>query len=103
MGERDTEEGETDGEKKETKSEREGNIEGRRQMPRGRSERGRMMEINGEWQLRGLNSRQSESVRSREVTAARCHWSKLLHHCKQKEQRRRRERLSSHRLWSLNI
>lgn len=103
MGERDTEkEGETDGEKRETESESErergGNIEGRRQMPRGRSERGRMMEINGEWQLGGLNSRQSESVRRREVTAARCHWSKLLHHCKQKEQRRRRERLSSHRL-----
>lgn len=29
-----------------------GGIKGRRQMPRGRSERGAMMEINGEWQLR---------------------------------------------------
>lgn len=29
-----------------------GGIKGRRQMPRGRSERGGMMEINGEWQLR---------------------------------------------------
>lgn len=28
------------------------------------------MEINGEWQLGGLNSLQSESVRGREVTAA---------------------------------
>ncbi len=42
-----------DAEKRETQSEskREGNIEGTRQMPRGGSERGRMMEINGEWQL----------------------------------------------------
>lgn len=28
-----------------------GGIKGRRQMPRGRRERRRMMEINGEWQL----------------------------------------------------
>ncbi len=39
-----------DSEKRETKSETE--RDGRRQMPRGRSERGRMMETNGEWQLR---------------------------------------------------
>lgn len=37
---------------------------------------GEMMEINGEWQLRGLNSLQSESMRRREVTAARCHSEK---------------------------
>ncbi len=39
-----------DNEKRETKSESE--RDGGRQMPRGRSERGRMMETNGEWQLR---------------------------------------------------
>lgn len=37
--------------KKETRSESETNIVAMRQMPRGRSERGRMIEINGEWQL----------------------------------------------------
>lgn len=35
-----------EGEKEKTR-----NKEGARQMPRGRSERGRKMEINGEWQL----------------------------------------------------
>lgn len=62
-------------------------------MPRGTSERGSMMEINGEWQLGGLNSLQRESVRRREVTAADVILSELLHHCKQKEQPQRRERL----------
>ena len=56
MGERDTETG-ADGESGRGKKQRqrvrarERNVEGTRLMPRGRSERGRMMEINGEWQL----------------------------------------------------
>lgn len=37
--------------KKGTRSESETHIVAMRQMPRGRSERGRMIEINGEWQL----------------------------------------------------